>query len=117
MEVGARHVSGMPTQADDLTVPDVVTSLDMDRREMGVDRENAIGVFQPDDLSNPSLGTGESDATSGHGSDLRPIRELEIHTSVETQGGPLGPKPKGRGYGGIYGPPGEKAARKKEEAA
>ena len=117
VEVGARHVSGMPTQADDLTVPDVVPSLDMDRREMGVDGENAAGVFQPDDLPKPRLGTGESDATSGHGSDLRPIRELEIHTSVETQRGPLGPKSEGRGYWGIYGPTGEEAAREKEEAA
>ena len=106
VKVGACHVPGMPAQADDLAVSDILPGADMDGREMGVYGEDVTGMLQPDDPPVATLSSGESNSAPGHCSDLRPIGQLEIHAPVKVQREPPGPKAERGGEWGVGGPAG-----------
>jgi len=86
MEMRTGHVSGVAAEADDLSIPDLLSSSNMDGREVSVDGEKVTGVLQPDHLPVPRLASGETDPTPGHGPDLRSVRYVDVHTAVEIQG-------------------------------
>jgi len=106
VEVGACHIAGMTTQADDLTIPDLFSGSDIDRGKMRVDRQDLSGVLQPDDLAITALNSSKTNPAFSHGPDLSPIRDVKIHTTMDTQGEPTSTEAEGGGKRPLGGPPG-----------